>query len=71
LLVDSGRQHLHQAVQDNENEREEPKMTKQPELVPKTIQTAMDDIRIKNPHPRTIHDVRLRDALVTHARSTR
>jgi hypothetical protein len=39
--------------------------------VPKDTRTLCNDTRTSNPHPRTIHDPRVRDALVTHARSTR
>jgi hypothetical protein len=48
-------------------------MTKQPESVsaPKPIRTVRDDVWTNNPHPRTSHDVRLRDVMVTHAKSTR
>jgi hypothetical protein len=44
---------------------------REPVNVPKVIRIVRDDICINNPRPRTIHDVRLRDALVTYAKSTR
>jgi len=48
-------------------------MHTQPETVnvPKAIRTVRDDIRINDSRPRTIHDMRLHDALVTYAKSTR
>jgi hypothetical protein len=48
-------------------------MKTQPESVnvTKAIRTVRDDIRANHPHARTIHDVRLRDVLVTYAKSTR
>jgi hypothetical protein len=35
------------------------------------VRTVRDDIRANNPRLRTIHDLRFRDVLVTHSRSTR
>jgi len=48
-------------------------MQTQPEPlnVPKAIRTVRDDIRINKSRPPTIHDMRLRDTLVTYAKSTR
>jgi hypothetical protein len=43
----------------------------EPVNVPKAIRTVRDDIRMNDSRPRTIHDMRLRDALVTYAKSTR
>ena len=43
----------------------------EPVNVSKAIRTVRDDIRINNSRPRTIQDMRLRDALVTYAKSTR
>lgn len=48
-------------------------MQTQPESanVPTTIPTVPDGIHKNNPRLRTIHDARLRGALVTYANSTR
>jgi hypothetical protein len=43
----------------------------EPVKVPKAIDTVRGDIRITDSHLRTIQDMRLRDALVTYAKSTR
>jgi hypothetical protein len=39
--------------------------------VSKDTRTVHSDIRTNDPNPRTIHDARLRDVLVTHSKSTR
>jgi hypothetical protein len=39
--------------------------------VPRGTRILRDDIRTNNPRLWTIHDLRFRDVLVTHSRSTR
>jgi hypothetical protein len=39
--------------------------------IPKDSRTVRNDIRTSNPQPLTIHDARLRNALVTYSNSTR
>ena len=39
--------------------------------LPKDTRTMRDNTRADTPHPRPIHDARLRDVFVTHSKSTR
>lgn len=38
---------------------------------PQNVRTVRDDIRASNPRLRTVHDPSIRNALVTHAKTTR